>query len=277
MTIVEIRRTGRGPQPRLTIAAGNGRGEIVLSPRDVTTVREWVVTRWQFAVAWLVRWGDAGTITAEDWSGTPGEPSSRYTGRAGALRAVNIATVAVAHWGNETAWGQHEYNFNAGGIHCFANSPECFEANEDGGSSAQQFVAFRDFAAFMRVYFEAVSRTPDYRAAWRSFEAGSADGILELGRGDYFCGAMTAREATSLVERVVREVSAAVPQWAPTFQTVEERRAVGADVPDRCSPRRASDGGSGGSSGQRRRGSSGVMLAGAALVALVLANARRSS
>lgn len=234
---VEPTETGRAGQG-VQMPAANGRpafsSEVV-----ITDPEQWIATRWVWCVAFLLRWHNSGrsvlpALNESDWTGPPGAAGSRYTGRRGAITVVNVATVAVAHWGLETGWGNHEYNWNAAGIHC-AGRDVCFrEAQPRDGSEPEEFAAFDSFPLFCRTYFGLMVET--YPEAWGRMQEGSADAIMELWRSGYTCGAKTRGEATALVNRVVRDVAQEQPGWAPTLPDEEQRRATAEDVPNRCRP-----------------------------------------
>lgn len=262
---VELRQTGNGSSP-FELAAANGyralSETVTTEPGD-----EWASQLWYAALHWLLRWpepdrGDALTVPAP----RPGEACG-FAGAPGSIEPLNVATVAVAHWGLETGWGRFEYNFNSGGIHCLPGADACFrEAQSAGG---EEFLAFTSRTAFLREYFELVAREPRYASAWRAMRAGSANGIMELWRAGYSCGRKTRSESTSLVSRVRRVVrenspNCYAPLLAPDFE------ATAAEVPNRCrdgEEDRGPRGGSGGGGGSRRTIWPVVVLLGAALAA----------
>lgn len=267
---VALHRTSRGPgSNNIVIAAGNGAGEwnaqTSVNPPMVQVVSgdDYILSRWAAAVAWLNRWpeSESGPLTRAVDGGN---------GDAGSVETINAATIAVAHWGLETGWGANEWNWNAGGIHCAANSEFCFRESEAGGG--ESFLSFDSFAAFLSAYFELVSRTPDYQPAWEAMKEGSANAILRLWRADYACGAKTASEATSLALRVRRVCVARFnEQTAALMPTETQVRATESNVPNRCtssSRNRGSSSGSGSGSGV----SSSTMLGLAAIAALVYAS-----
>lgn len=243
-------RTGRGAGSNdIQIAAGNGRdawtSQTGMTPPlpEVTTSDNWIMSRFAAALAWLNRW-------PEDEAG---ELSRYNTGQVGAghFDVINVALVAVAHWGLETGWGAHEYNWNAGGIHCADNAGDCFREGEASGG--EEFRSFADFSAFADSYFTVISTRDVYESAWAAFKTGSANGIMRLWANDYTCGAKSKSEATALVARVRRVVAARL-QVDDALPTENQIRATDNDVPNRCRPSSRNRGapgrsGSGGSSG----------------------------
>lgn len=251
-TWVAMRATGRGVL-NYSLPAGNEAPAITDFSVDVTDVDGWVVSRFDCARAWLDRWSDSGGMRRSDqgsWQSGPIE--SPYTGEHGAIETINAACVAVAHWGLETGWGVHEYNFNAGGIHC-ANGAECF--NDGSNDDETEFRAYSSLPVFVAAYFDLISSSR-YAMAWSSFKAGSANGIMELWSAGYTCGAKTRSEATSLVRRVVRVVGARRTNLTGALPSVTQLTATNPDVPNRCEPGQRergrpgdNDGGGGGSGG----------------------------
>ena len=263
---VEMRRTGRGAQS-YSFPAGNHGGAINIET-TVNTPDQWVFSRFSAARQFLDRWpatesDNLRRSEQEPWSGDA--LASEYRGARGAIETINAAMIATAHWGLETGWGANEWNYNAGGIHCAANSAECFRENAPAGEVDEEFLAYSSLPAFLQSYFELVARTPMYADAWRYFRAGSANGIVELWRADYSCGAKTKSEATSLVARVARVVTAQAPEVGAALPLESAYRATVEDVPNRCrsgrSERRVS--GSGGGS----RSGAGPLVLGALLLA----------
>ena len=261
-----MRPTGRGADSnRIEIAAGNGLdawiAQTAYTPPlgQVDSADEWIVSRWGAAVAWLNRW-------PESESGIQGYYPSDRPGRPGDEVTLNVATVAVAHWGLETRWGEHEYNWNAGGIHCALNSGDCFREAESAGG--EEFRSFDTFADFADAYFTMISRTPDYARAWEAFKQGSANGIMRLWAADYTCGAKTRAEATSLVQRVTRVVAAGyTDEIDALLPSATQVRATDNDVPNRCTPTSRNRGGVGGAGGS---GGGGNLLLWGAVAALGL-------
>lgn len=246
-TWVAMRATGRGVL-NYSLPAGNEAPAITDFSVDVTDVDGWVVSRFDCARAWLDRWSDSGGMRRSDqgsWQGGPIE--SAYTGEHAAIETINAATIAVAHWALETGWGVHEYNYNAGGIHC-AGGAECFLDRADG----EEFRGYSSLPAFVAAYFDLVSSSR-YAMAWSSFKAGSANGIMELWSAGYTCGPKTRAESTSLVRRVVNIVAARRSNLAGALPTPAQYTATNPDVANRCEPgereRSTRPGGGGGGSG----------------------------
>lgn len=275
---VDLERTGRGPNSnRIDLPAANDRTawsaqrDIVPPVVSIVSADDYLVSRWAACMAWLNRWepGESGPLTRAD-SALEGRPS-------GSIQVVNASLVAVAHWDLETAFGAHEYNWNAGGIHCAVNSAQCFR--EGAATGGEEFRSFESFADFARDYFELISRTPDYQPAWEAMKAGSANALLRLWRADYTCGAKTRAEATSLCLRVRRTLLA---RWSASIATVlpSERQitATEPDVPNRCGAESGNRGLRGGNAGGAG-GSSGPglgLLIGAALLALAVSGGKKS-
>lgn len=248
-TWVAMRSTGRGVL-NYSLPAGNEAPAITNFSVDVTDADGWIVSRFDCARAWLDRWTDSGGLRRSDqgsWQGGPIE--TPYTGEAGNIETINAAVVAVAHWALETGWGVHEYNFNAGGIHC-ANGAECFLDRGDD----EEFRAYSSLPAFVAAYFDLISSSR-YAMAWSSFKAGSANGIMELWSAGYTCGAKTRAESTSLVARVARVIAARRTNLAGALPTPAQYTATNPDVANRCEPgerergTRPGGGGGGGSGG----------------------------
>lgn len=249
-TWVSMTRTGRGAgSNEIQIAAGNGRdawtSQTGMDPPlpEVTTSDNWIMSRFAAALAWLNRW-------PEDEAGELSRYNAGQIG-AGHFDVINVALVAVAHWGLETGWGVHEYNWNAGGIHCASAEGDCFREGEASGG--EEFRSYGDFSAFADGYFTLISTRDAYESAWAAFKTGSANGIMRLWANDYTCGAKSKSEATALVARVRRVVAARL-QVDEALPSENQIRATDNDVPNRCRPgstNRGSPGrsGSGGSSG----------------------------
>lgn len=276
-TWVGMSRTGRGPDSNsIQIAAGNElpawNGANALTPpiQTVDSADEWIQSRWIATVAWLNRWPEAesGALSRFNPDDAPA--------RAGSVEVLNVATVAMGHFGLETGWGANEWNWNLGGIHCPANGDvDCFrEAASAGG---EEFRSFDNFSAFADAYFTMVSRTPDYVPAWDAMKAGSANALLRLWRADYTCGGKTRTEATSLCTRVRRVVAAKITNAAASLPTVQQLTATEADVPNRCTPTSRNRGGAGGGSGGGSSSSRWWLLAAAAGAGLLLLNDNRRS
>ena len=272
-TWVSMTRTGRGADSnRIDIAAGNGLPAWTSLPSLTPPVArvdsgdDWIATRWIAAVAWLNRWpeADSGPLTRFD--------STRDT-EAGSSEVVNVATVAVGHWGLETGWGTNEWDWNLGGIHCGPESDSCFrEADSAGG---EEFQAFDTFADFATAYFELISRT--YPSAWEAMKAGSANALLRLWRDNYACGGKTRQEATDLCQRVRRVVRHEITNAAAALPTEGAIAATEANVPNRCTPtsrNRGTPSSGGGGSGTSSRNT--LIVGGAlALAALAMMKDRR--
>lgn len=241
-TWVAMRATGRGVL-NYSLPAGNAAPAITDLSVDVTDTDSWVVSRFDCARQWLDRWTSGGLVRSDlgSWQGGPIE--TPYTGEHAAVETINAATIAVAHWALETGWGVHEYNYNAGGIHC-ANNAECFLDRGDG----EEFHAYSTLPAFVGAYFDLVSSSR-YAMAWSSFKAGSANGILELWSAGYTCGAKTRSEATSLVARVVRVVALRRSNLAGALPTPAQYTATNPDVANRCERSTRPGGGGGGGGG----------------------------
>lgn len=246
-----MRATGRG-ELRYSLPAGNAAPAIDNFSVDVTNADAWIMSRFDAARAWLDRWTQSGGMVRSEqgsWEGGPHE--SRYSGEPAAIETINAACVAVAHYALETGWGVHEYNYNAGGIHC-ANGAQCFNDGSNDGET--EFRAYSTLPAFLDAYFDLVSSR--YAMAWSSFKAGSANGIMELWSSGYTCGAKTRAESTSLVARVVRVVAARRPNIAGALPTPAQYTATNPDVANRCRPGERergrpgdADGGGGGGGG----------------------------
>lgn len=243
-----MRATGRG-ELRYSLPAGNSAPAIDNFSVDVTNADSWIVSRFDCARGWLDRWTSGGLVRSDQGSWEGATYESRYTGEPAGIETINAAVIAVAHWALETGWGVHEYNFNAGGIHC-ANGAECFlDAADD-----EEFRAYSSLPAFVEAYFSLIS-SERYADAWAQFRRGSANGIMELWRADYTCGAKTRAESTSLVRRVVRTVAAHRVNLAGALPTPAQFTATASDVPNRCRPGqreqspRPGGGGGGGSGG----------------------------
>lgn len=260
-------RTGRGAGSNdIQIAAGNGRdawsAQTAMTPPlvEVTSGDDYIVARFTAALAWLNRW-------PEDEAGELSRYNAGQVG-AGHFDVINVALVAVAHWGLETGWGAHEYNWNAGGIHCASNAGDCFREGEASGG--EEFRSFADFSAFADSYFTLISTRDVYESAWAAFKTGSANGIMRLWANDYTCGAKSKSEATALVARVRRVVAARL-QVDDALPSENQIRATDNDVPNRCTPSSRNRGapGSSGSGGSSGGNTSTLLVAGLLGLALL--------
>lgn len=192
---VPATRTGRAARVSFMV---NGR---TVSLSDIATTREgWILSR-----AWL----SAEYFAAGGFLPADSAPS--------ALK--RIAAMALVLFANETGWGEHEYNWNMGGIHCrpsFATPTPAGEAVNPGvnescivfpGGSRESLRDYNDIGGFFADFSRVVNR---FNAGfWSAAATGQVVSVDRLQRSGYSAPGryVTGQELVGIYRRIYGTVN----------------------------------------------------------------------
>jgi hypothetical protein len=222
-----------------------------MAAREVTATLTGRSTRVSFSVnGQAVSLGDIAA-TREGWILSRCWLALEYFTRAGMLPADSapsglkrIAAMSVVLFANETGWGESEYNWNAGGIHCqpgFATPTPAGEAVNPGVNescivfprgSRERLRDYNDLGGFFADFVRVVQRVN--AGFWSAAASGQVSSVDRLQRSGYAQAPnyITGQELVSIYRRIYNTVNDA---WRRDLVRPEEQ-----EVP------RASGGGGGG-------------------------------
>lgn len=173
--------TGRGPY---SIALPGSR----TVTGTIATADDWVGVRYAVSIAVLgQRWGNDPAVRAN----------------LGLIESASM--MAVTLWALENGWGNGEWHFNVGNIHCTpGQSAQCTTVN--GHDGPERLVAWRDIVQGVDEWWGLIERR--YSASVLQFRQGDLMAWNTLRCGGYGGDSVTATDAISINNRVRRILGA---------------------------------------------------------------------
>lgn len=186
--------------------------------------------------------------TREGWILSRAWAASEYFSRIGVSGVgpqgyKRIAAVSLVLWANESGWGEAEYNWNAGGIHCNPSASPTMPGQQTNplendscivfpGGSRERLRAYQDFGNFLWDFSRVAENLfGGYWSVASSGQVSAVDRLQRLGYaqpGNYITG----QELVSIYRRIYNTVNDA---WRRDLVRPEEQTVS-----------RASGGGGGG-------------------------------